>query len=186
VSIVSTLAAIGAAIVLGILVAGMIPEAPPVAEVSLVPEPSLSALPSGSAVPSAGAPASAEASTPLLGAIEFGTGLDGSERVTGGTDTFAPGSAFCHSRELSQRFRVDQIQEEVLRVEEDGSLTEVQPRRGSNLSVDPEARVAGFCAPGGSDGLIAAWGVGEFVMRDYRQTGRGPQVIAEGRFIFTE
>jgi hypothetical protein len=188
ISIASTLAAIAAAVVLGLVLAGMIPEAPPVAEISASPDPSLATTPSGSALPSAAqsAAASAEPSAPLLGTIAFGTGLDGSQAVTGETDTFGPGSAFCHSRRLRERFRVDQIQEEVLRVEEDGSLTEVQPRSGSNLSVDPEARVAGFCAPGGSDALIGAWGAGEFVMRDYRRTNRGPQLIAEGRFTFTE
>jgi hypothetical protein len=80
---------------------------------------------------------------------------------------------------------VPRIQEEVLRVEEDGSLTEVQARRGSNLNVNPRARIGGWCAPGGTDALLADWGSGTFVLRVYRNP-RTPELLAEGQFTLTE
>jgi hypothetical protein len=183
ISIAAALAAIAAAIVLGLVLAGLIPDAPPLAEVVETPEPSVQPVPSGSAGPSA--EESAAASPELLGTITFGTGVGQDDRALNRTDTFGPGSSFCHSLELRGRFRVRRIQEEVLRVEEDGSLTEVQPRRGSNLNVDPRSRIGGWCAPGGTDALLADWGSGTFVLRVYRNP-RTPELLAEGQFTLTE
>jgi hypothetical protein len=182
VSIAIGLAAIAGAIVLGLFLAGLIPEAP-VATATPTPEPSISALPSGSAAPASAAPSEASAGPEpeLIGRLLTGTGLRANGRIRGRSDTFGPGMEFCHSRVLSEPFGVDTIQEEIVRIEEDGSLTEVQPRLGSNLAVDPDSRVAGFCAPGGTDSLIADWGVGEFVIRDYRNEEE-PELIAEARF----
>lgn len=176
------LGAIVAAIVIGLFVAGLIPEAP-VATATPTPEPSISVLPSGSAAPASAAPseASGEPAPSLIGRLRTGTGLNAEGRIRGRTDTFGPGTEFCHSRVLSEPFGVDLIQEEILRIEEDGTLTEVQPRVGSNLTVDPDSRVAGYCAPGGTDSLIEDWGVGTFVMRDYRNEEE-PELIAETRF----
>jgi hypothetical protein len=180
------LAAIVGAIILGLVLSGLIPEAPPVIEASPTPEPTRTPRPSRSFEPS-GPPASeSAAATPaLIGTVTFGTGINSAQEATGRTDTFGPGTAFCHSVQLSEPFGVDQIQEEVLRVEEDGSLTEVQPRQGSNLSVGADAQAAGFCAPGGADSLLADWGAGSFVLRDYRNPDE-PELIAEGRFTLTE
>jgi hypothetical protein len=176
------LAAIAGAIALGLFLSGIIPEAP-VATATPTPEPSISVQPSGSAAPESAAPsdASAEPEPELIGRLLTGTGLRANGRIRGRTDAFGPGMEFCHSRILSEPFGVDTIQEEILRIEDDGSLTEVQPRLGSNLPVDPASRVAGFCAPGGTDALIVRWGVGEFVMRDYRNEEE-PELIAEARF----
>lgn len=182
VSIVAGVAAIAGAIVLGLVLSGLLPEAAPLATTSATPQPSPTPLPSGSPGPSA-APTGEESAEPtpgLIGRVTFGTGIDQStRRATGRTDTFTSSSAFCHSVRLSERFGVDAIQEEILRVEDDGSLTEVQGRAGSNLSVNPNVRIAGFCADAG--GLIEAWGVGEYVLRDYRGDDP-PELIAEGRF----
>jgi hypothetical protein len=183
ISIGATLAAIAAAIVLGVVLAGLIPDAPPLAEVVETPEPSVVPVPSGSAAPPADE--SAAASPELLGAITFGTGVGQDDRALNQTDSFGPGSSFCHSLQLRQRFRVPRIQEEVLRVEEDGSLTEVQARRGSNLNVNPRARIGGWCAPGGTDALLADWGSGTFVLRVFRNP-RTPELLAEGQFTLTE
>jgi hypothetical protein len=176
------LAAIVGAIVLGLFVSGLIPEAP-VATATPTPQPSVSALPSGSGAPAASesAAASGEPEPELVGRLRTGTGLRANGRIRGRTESFGPGMEFCHSRVMSEPFGVDAIQEEILRIEEDGTLTEVQPRLGSNLAVDPDSRVAGFCAPGGTDSLIADWGVGEFVIRDYRNEEE-PELIAEARF----
>jgi hypothetical protein len=181
ISIGATLAAIAGAIVLGLVLSGIIPDAPPLAEVVETPEPSLNAVPSGSAAPSGGASAAPE----LLGTITFGTGVNQAEEVLNQTDTFGPGSGFCHSLQLTKRFRVRRIQQEVLRVEEDGTLTEVQQRRGSNLNVDPQSRIGGWCAPGGADALLANWGAGTFIMRDYRNP-QTPELLGEAQFTLTE
>jgi hypothetical protein len=180
------LASIVAAIVLGLILSGLIPDAP-VVEATPTPEPSRTPVPTRPFDPS-GAPsggASAEATPALIGTVTFGTGISDAEEATGVTDTFGPGANFCHSVALSEPFGVEAIQEEVLRVEEDGSLTEVQPRVGSNLGVEPDAQVAGFCAPGGASSLIDGWGVGSFILRDYRG-GDEPELVAEGRFTLTE
>jgi hypothetical protein len=183
ISIGATLAAIAAAIVLGVILAGVIPDAPPLAEVVETPEPSVEPVPSRSAAPSAAE--SAPASPDLLGTIAFGTGIGQNDRALNRTDTFGPGTSFCHSLQLTQRFRVPRIQEEVLRVEDDGALTEVQARRGSNLNVEPRSRIGGWCAPGGTDALLADWGAGTFVLRAYRNP-RTPELLAEGQFTLTE
>jgi len=184
VSIAVGLAAIAGAIVLGLFIAGLIPEAP-VATATPTPEPSVSALPSGSAAPASAAPSETGSEPPpLIGRLRTGTGLNDEGRIRGRTDNFGPGMQFCHSRVLSEPFGVEFMQEEILRIEEDGSLTEVQPRLGSNLPVEPDGRIAGYCAPGGTDSLIADWGVGTFVMRDYRNEEE-PELIAEARFTLT-
>jgi hypothetical protein len=183
-SIAVVLGAIAGAIVLGLFLSGLIPEAP-VATATPTPEPSVSILPSGSAAPSAGGSvASIEPEPDLIGRLRTGTGLNDEEKIRGRTDAFGPGMEFCHSRVLSEPFGVDVMQEEILRIEEDGTLTEVQPRLGSNLPVDPESTVAGFCAPGGTDALIEDWGVGTFMIRDYRNEEE-PELIAQARFTLT-
>ena len=185
VSMGAILASILGAIVLGVILSGMIPEAP-VAVATPSHEPSRTPRPSRSFAPSsAPSGASVEATPALIGSVAFGTGINNAEEATGATDTFGPGSNFCHSVALTEPFGVDRIQEEVLRVEEDGSLTEVQPRRGSNLPVDAGAQIAGFCAPGGTDSLLADWGVGSFILRDYRNPDE-PELVAEGRFTLVE
>lgn len=182
ISIAVTLGAIVGAVVLGVALSGIIPEAPVVVATS-TPMPSVEPAASGSGAPAEESAApSAEASQRLIGTITLGTGLDDADGVTDETDTFGPGMSFCHSRTLSEPFGVESVQEEILRLEDDGSLTVVQRRRGSNLPVDPDGQTAGFCAPGGTDSLLADWGEGTFVMRDYRRVGQ-LELIAEARFI---
>ena len=181
-------AAIAAAIVLGLLLSGMLPEAAPVPKSSPTPtaSPTLRASQLPSEEPSV--EPTSEPTPELIGSVTFGTGIASStQEATGVTDTFGPGVAFCHSVALTEPFGVAQIQEEVLRVEGDGSLTEVQPRLGSNLKVNANGQVAGFCAPGGTNALLDAadgWGVGTYVLRDYRNEDT-PELVAEGRFTLT-
>lgn len=173
------------AILIGIILSGLIPEAPPVAEETPTPIPgtpiaSASGLPSGGA---SGIPASAEPTPALVGSVAFGFGLDANTRqVVEPTDTFGPGTNFCHAITMTQPFGVSQVQEEILKVAEDGSLTVVQERAGSNLTVQADAQVAGFCV--GADNLISGWGAGNYVLRDYRNPD-APELIAEGRFTLT-
>jgi hypothetical protein len=186
VSIGAALATIVAAIVIGLVVSGMLPEAAPIAETTPSPTASPTPRATPSVLPSeeASTEPTAEPTPELIGTVTFGTGINASTKeATGVTDTLGPGVAFCHSVALTEPFGVSQIQEEVLRVGSDGSLTVVQQRQGSNLTVNAASQVAGFCAPS-TNPLINGWGVGDFVLRDYRNTDT-PELIAEGRFTLT-
>jgi len=171
-----------AAIVLGLLLSGMLPEAAPIAEAT--PSPTPSPTPGASAGLASEEPSvepTAEPTPELIGSVTFGTGVNATTReATGVTEAFGPGTPFCHSVQLTEPFGVASIQEEVLRVEEDGSLTVVQERVDSSLKVNAASQIAGFCAPN-TNPLIAGWGVGNFVLRDYRNPDT-PELIAEGRF----
>ncbi|HET6379611.1 MAG TPA: hypothetical protein VFH63_01060 [candidate division Zixibacteria bacterium] len=179
----SALGAVVLAIVVGVIVSGMIPPAAPPPVETPTPEPTPSVLPSPSL--DASAPVgegSAEPTVLLPGTVAFGTGLNNStNEVTDPTDTFTPGSRFCHSISLTEPFGAPQVLEEVLKIEENGELTVVQER--APLTVDQTATVAGFCTD--ASGLIDAWGVGQFLIRDYRP-GDEPVLLAEGRFTLAQ
>jgi len=173
------------AIVAGLFVSGIIPAAPNVAEATPTPTPmpSISAAPSASAGPSTSGSESAAPSQALLGSISYGLGLDaGTHQVTDPTDTFAPGTRFCYSIQLTEPFGVSTLSEEVLRVESDGSLTVVQARdtAAGKIDVSPGLSVAGYNIK--TNALASVWGTGDFIMREYR----GNELIAEGRFTFTK
>jgi len=190
-SLISMAAGVGAivlAIILGIFLSGLIPDAP-VASSSPSPEPSATSTPRPTRTPRPTAEVTAEPTpepTPeLIGSVTFGTGRNGSTlEITGVTDAFGPGVPFCHSVTLSERFGVSQIQEEVIRLEDDGSLSVVQPRQGSNLGVQSGRSFASYCVSS-TTGLINAWGTGTFILRDYRGGDSNPELIAEGRFTFS-
>lgn len=185
ISIGAGVAAIVGAIVLGMVLSGMLPEAAPIAEATATP--TASPTPRASVEPTLepSIEPTPEPTAALIGTVTFGTGINASTReATGVTDTFGPGVPFCHSVQLTEPFGVDTIQEEVLRVAEDGTLTVVQERATSNLQVNAASQIAGFCAPS-TNSLIApppdGWGTGDFVLRDYRNPDT-PELIAEARF----
>lgn len=172
------------AIGVGLVFAGIVPPAPNVAEATPTPTPipSLSAAPSLSAGPSTSGSESAAPSVTLIGTISYGLGLNTStHQVTSPTDTFGPGTRFCYSILLTEPFGVSTLSEEVLRVESDGSLTVVQSKdkASGKITVTPGLKIAGY--DNRTNGLISVWGTGNFIMREYR----GAQLIAEGRFTFT-
>jgi hypothetical protein len=191
VSIGAALATIGVAIVFGLVLSGMLPEAPPVTA-SASPTPTSSALASPSEVASsASSEPTAEPTPELIGQLSFGRGLDQStQKAIDKTDTFASGSTFCHSISLPEPFGVDQYQEEVLKIRSNGKLTIVQQRGKGTLPVGSGESVVGWCNPtdvlifgvSGSDG----WGTGDFMLRAYRRQGGSPQLLAQGRFTLTE
>jgi hypothetical protein len=127
-----------------------------------------------SVVPSGSAPA-------LIGTVTFGTGINPDTRaVTGATTSFSAGVPFAHSIQLTEPWAVNEIQEEVIRVADDGGLTVVQQREGSNLDVQANLMVAGYrVADAGA--LIPGWGTGNFILRVYR----GVELLAEGHFSFS-
>jgi len=188
-SLISMAAGVGAivlAIILGLFLSGLIPDAPVAASPS--PEPTASSTPRATRTPRPTVEATAEPTpepTPeLLGTVTFGTGRNASLEITGVTDAFGPGVPFCHSVTLSEKFGVSLIQEEVIRLESDGSLVVVQPRQGSNLGVKSGGSFASYCVSS-TNPLIAAWGTGTFILRDYRGGDTNPELIAEGRFTFS-
>ena len=189
-SIGAALATMVLAIVFGLLLSGMLPEAAAVIETPS-PRPSVSVLPSasGAAVPTAEATPKPER---LPGRVAFGYGLSRStNEVVDVSDHFSGTQNFCHSVTLrSDKFRVANLQEEILRVEDDGSLTVLQKRQDGKLPIDPSARTVGFCAPASAliEGVAGTegWGTGRFVLRDYRVRGNGPELLAQGRFRLTD
>ncbi len=191
VSIGAALATIGVAIVFGLVLSGMLPEAPPVvASASPTPSPSIGTSPSQ--VPaSASSEPTARPTPDLIGTLTFGRGLNQStQEVIDKTNTFASGSTFCHSISLPQPFGVDQYQEEVLKIRSNGKLAIVQQRSVGTLPVASGSSTVGWCNPtdvlifgvSGSDG----WGTGDFMLRAYRRQGGSPQLLAQGRFKLTE
>jgi hypothetical protein len=185
ISIGTAVGSILAAVALGLFLSGIIPDAPPVLDSTPTPEPSVSPVQSPSFIPSSGPPVGESAApAPLPGTLSFGLGLNRDTReVLNPTDTFGPGQVFAHSVSLSEPFGVNEIQEEVIRIEADGAtLTVVQPREGSELAVLPDSQIAGFSV--NTNGLISgpgSWGPGTYILRIYR----GVELIAEGRFILT-
>ena len=190
-SIGAALATIGVAIVFGLVLAGMLPEAPAVIA-SASPTPSSSLGPSPSQAPaSASSEPTARPTPELIGTLSFGAGLNQStQEVIDKNDTFASGSTFCHSISLPQPFGVDEYQEEVLKIRSNGKLTIVQRRGFGTLPVASGDSVVGWCNPtdvlifgvAGSDG----WGTGDFMLRAYRRHNGSPQLLAQGRFTLTE
>jgi hypothetical protein len=179
------LGTIVAAIIIGAIIGGILPPAPPIAVATPTPNPSASvapATPQPSIDPSASVNPSATAGPVLPGTLTFGLGLNSeTQRVTNPTDTFTPGTIFAHSIELTEPFGVTQIGEAVARVNEDGSETLLIPADEENqLAVDPEATVDGFTVD--TNILLDALGAGTFVMRIYR----GSELLAQGTFILAE
>jgi hypothetical protein len=187
IAIAAALGTIVIAIVLGLLVGGILPPAPPVAAAS--PTPSESAAPSTAPTPtpdpsaSVGSPGPSTTPPPdLPGTLTFGLGLNAeTQRVTNPTDTFSPGTLFAHSVELTQPFGVTQIGEGVARVNEDGSETLVIDQNDNIITgINPDATVDGFTVE--TNALLDALGPGTFVMRVYR----GSELLAQGTFILAE
>jgi hypothetical protein len=173
--------AIAGAVVIGLVLSGLIPDAPANPDVSPTPEPSVSAQPSASARPSGRAQAR-QTATPkpeptLPGRVVFGSGIDpDTDRVVDRTRDFASGDTFAHSVSLDEPFGVSEILEDVIRIGPDG-LDVVQDKE--RLPVDPNARVAGFAT---AVDALDAWGTGRFILRVYRETGDKVERLAEGRF----
>jgi hypothetical protein len=172
------------AVVIGLVIGGILPPAPPVAAASPTPDASASIEPTAQPTPdlSASPGASATEAPPALpGTLSFGLGLNvETQRVINPSDTFTPGTTFAHSIELTSPFGVTQIAEQVSRVSKDGSETVVITAEENPLTVDPNATVDGFTVP--TNALLDALGAGTYVMRVYR----GSELLAQGTFILVE
>ena len=180
-SIGGTLGAIVAAILFGLMLSGLIPPAPNVAEATPTPTPSASAspsvLPSVSEIPSV-------APTPTLpGTIILGTGWDNNARkITGETTEFTQqSSGFARAISLAQPIGVDRLEEVVSRVAADGSETVVQTRGQGVILVDKTLMTDGLKSQYSMAQLYGSWGKGTFILRMYR----GEELLAEGTFTFS-
>lgn len=181
----AALGTIVAAILIGLLVGGILPPAPPIAVATPTPSPSVEPTPAFTPDPSASAGSPGPSLTPgpvLPGTLTFGLGLNTeTQRVTNPTDTFTAGTTFAHSVELTEPFGVTQIGEGVSRVNEDQSETVViSPEDNVITGINPNALVDGFTVE--TNALLDAVGAGTYVMRVYR----GSELLAEGRFILVE
>jgi hypothetical protein len=178
----AALGTIALAVLIGLVLGGILPPAPPVA--AATPTPSASAEPTAEPTPdpSGGSPDPSASVGPILpGTLTFGLGLNvDTQRVTNPTDTFTPGTTFAHSIELTAPFGVTQLGEEVARINEDGSETIVITTENQVDLQDPNATVDGFTVP--TNALLDALGAGTYVMRVYR----GTELLAQGTFILAE
>lgn len=187
-SLVSMAAVIGsilAAVLVGLFVSGIIPQASGVALETPTPSatPSISAGPSGTPAVPTDTPAPTPSATPgLPGTVVFGTTLDADKQVTDPTDTFTPGMTFAHSITSTEPFGAETIREGIVRINEDGSEGDqiVDPAT-NQLSVNPEATSAGYVATDAAN-FVRDWGPGVYEMRVYV----GETLIARGQFRLAE
>ena len=190
-SIISIAAVIGTillAVALGLFVSNLNPTDPSIGQSTPSPSPSPTEEPteepSVSVAPSESVPA-APTPTPsptLPGTVVFGTTLDAERQITDPQETFTPGMTFAHSISTTEPFGQPSIGETVVRINEDGSDGDTIVAAPQNqLSVDPEATMAGFVA-GDAANFVRDWGPGLYEMRVFV----GETLIARGQFRLAE
>lgn len=181
ISIGITIGAILGAIVIGLLLSGILPAAVPAPSDTPTPSPSVSQEATPSEAPSVSSEPTALPTAALSGTVIFGYGINQStSEVVDVATTFSPGQVFAHSIKLAEPFGVDRIEEEVIRVAGDGTLTVVQERTEEVVPVSPELDIVGFNVQAST--LVQLWGAGDYILRVYR----GVELLAEGRFTLTE
>lgn len=181
ISIGVTIGAILGAIVVGLLLSGVLPAGVPAPSETPTPSPSVSQEATPSEAPSVSSEPTALPTAELSGTVTFGYGLNQStNEVVDVATTFSPGQIFAHSIKLAEPFGVARIEEEVIRVAGDGTLTVVQERADEVVPVQPELDIVGFKVP--ASDLVQLWGPGDYILRAYR----GVELLAEGRFTLTE
>jgi hypothetical protein len=176
-----TLGAIVAAIALGLILSGLIPPAPNVAEETPSPTPSPSASPS--VVPSVAPSPSVEPTPSLPGTVIFGTGWDNNTRqIIGETTNFTSASpGFAYAISLNEPIGVDRLEGVVVRVAADGTETIVQTRDSGEIIVDKTLKTDGLKLKYTMAQLYGSWGKGTHILRLYR----GAELLGEGTFTFS-
>ena len=182
ISIAAVVATIVAAVFLGLFIANLNPTDPDAAiGGAATPTPTAEPTPSPSPTrrPPTPPPSEPPSEAPTLpGTVAFGTGVDASGNVTGPVDTFTPGVVFAHSITLPEPFGVSEIQEGVVRLNEDGTDGDAVVDYNANaLPVDPSSSVAGWTCCDAA-GFISSWGPGVYVLRVYVEG----ELVAEGQF----
>jgi hypothetical protein len=183
VSIGAVVGTILGAVVLGLFVSSLnttnvvVGQATPTPSPTLepTPSPSLAPVPSATAVPT-------PTPVPLPATIAFGTELGANRQVISPVETFTPGMTFAHSISSTQPFGAPVIGEEIVRINDDGSVgDQIVDPAGNQLGVDPAGTIAGFVA-GDAAGFVRDWGPGTYEMRVYV----GATLIAKGQFRLAE
>lgn len=172
------------AVLIGLFVSNLNPSDPIVAESTPTPEPTIEATPEPTEPATTGEPEASPEPTPvpLPGTVVFGTELDADQQVVEPIETFTPGMTFAHSIATSEPFGASTIGEQIVRINDDGSVgDEIVGREGNQLSVNPEGTTAGFVA-GDAANFVRDWGTGTYEMRVFV----GDELIARGRFRLAE
>jgi hypothetical protein len=180
-SIGGALGAIVLAIALGLVLSGLIPAAPNIAEETPSPTPSPSASPS--VLPSVVESPSVAATPALPGTVVFGTGWDNNtHKIIGAATTFTTASpSFAYGIVLSAAIGVNTLESSVVRVEADGSETVVQTRKQGVIVVDKNLTSDGLKLPYTMAQLYGSWGKGTLILRIYRDD----ELIGQGSFVFS-
>ena len=185
ISIGAVIATILAAVVIGLFVSSLNTTDATVGQATPTPSPTPEPTVSPSSVaPSASASVAPPSPTPvpLPATVAFGTQLNGADQVVDPVDTFTPGMTFAHSITSTQPFGTPVIGEEVVRINEDGTVgDQIVDPAGNQLAVDPAGTTAGFVA-GDAANFVRDWGPGTYEMRIYV----GATVIAKGQFRLAE
>jgi hypothetical protein len=184
ISIGAVIATILGAVLLGLFVSSLntteavVSEASPTPSPTLAPPtvtPTVTPVASQTAVPT-------PTPVPLPATIAFGTELGANRQVIDTVETFTPGMTFAHSISSTTPFGAATIGEEVVRINEDGSVgDQIVAPAGNQLGVDPAGTVAGFVA-GDAANFVREWGPGIYEMRVYV----GETLIAKGQFRLAE
>jgi len=182
VSIGAVIGTIVLALLVGLFVSSLNPTDPSVAEAtpSPIPTPEPTLEISAAPIPT-DTPAPTPIPTPALaGTLTFGTTLDANRAVTDPTDAFTPGMAFAYSISMPGTFGAPQIQNEIVRIQDDGTEQVVLERQ--KVTVDPTATVFGYDL-GTADAFIGdLGGPGSYVWRVYVND----QLVAQGPFAYAE
>lgn len=182
-SIGAVIGTILAALLIGLFVSSLNPTDPSVGLATPTPSATPEATPEPTPEPVATEPPATPSATPgLPGTIVFGTELDANQQVTDPVDTFTPGMIFAHTITTTEPFGVQNIAEQVIRINDDGTEgDEVVSAAQNLLRVDPNATTAGFTGPDAS-AFIREWGPGLYEMRVFT----GDVFIARGQFRLAE
>ena len=184
ISIGAVIGTILVAVVIGLFVSSLNPTDATVGQATPTPGPTASPTAEPSVAPSVSASAAPPSATPvpLPGTVAFGTALDGNNQVVEPVDTFTPGMTFAHSISSTEPFGASQIGEEIVRINEDGSVgDQIVDPAGNKLGVDPAGTTAGFVA-GDAANFVRDWGPGVYEMRIYVEE----TLIAKGQFRLAE
>lgn len=178
-SIGGVLGAIVLAVIVGLMLSRLYPVDPSIGQDVSTPTPSPTVEPTESATPApTDTPVPTDTPPPgPPGTIVFGTAVDANDQTINPVETFTPGQTFAHTVTVPQPWGGRVIREQIVRINADGSETEVE---SADLEVVPDLNYATYDVP--VDNLFAAWGPGTYELRVIVSD----EVVAAGRFTLAE